>query len=323
MGPLLGITGHAALHARLPLGARERAARGRAPRRDRRHRPPRWRWPSGPLRHRQRASAASAFPTASRTRAPPRARLPAGCHPALGPKDHDDASSRFSDWCLHPRLVPAAWWAASDRASAQGQQARPPGGAICRRSRLTPNLQKLLKQIQAARYRASWPCPRKTAGCPAVDGRVEPARSAPSRSVGASGYSAIWIGLGLAGDRRPADRDRVRPGARAKDAADNIARAGPRGHRAGRAGRRVQGDPQAAGDLRLRVPRRVEARLQALPRHGASRAWTEAASSWRTTWSTRAATCPTSSTAIQKNPDLITAIVTPSGEGISISLKTR
>ncbi len=84
---------------------------------------------------------------------------------------------------------------------------------------------------------------------------------------GASGYSAIWIGLGLrdTGGRLTTIEVRSRTGE--STGGEHRAR-GALGHRDGRARRRVQGDPETERDVRLRLPRRLEARLSAFLRRG-------------------------------------------------------
>ena len=84
----------------------------------------------------------------------------------------------------------------------------------CRRRRTicTPAIEQLLKSIRAA--------DKGQLAVSEEDGRflrVLVASTGAKRVLeigAASGYSAIWMGLGAAGDRRPADDHRVRPGAR-------------------------------------------------------------------------------------------------------------
>ena len=86
---------------------------------------------------------------------------------------------------------------------------------------------------------------------------------------GASGYSAIWMGMGLretGGKLVTIEYDPVR----AKELAENIKRAGLVRHRDGRRRRRVRADADAVGLVRLRVSRRVEEGLQAVPRPDAA-----------------------------------------------------
>ena len=88
---------------------------------------------------------------------------------------------------------------------------------------------------------------------------------------GASGYSAIWMAQGLratGGKLVTIEYDPVR----AKELAENIKRAGFSDIVQVVARRRVRGDSEAAGDVRLRLPRRVEAGLQEVSRPGLSAA---------------------------------------------------
>ena len=74
----------------------------------------------------------------------------------------------------------------------------------------------------------------------------------------ASGYTAIWIGLGLrqtGGKLTTIEFDPVR----AKEAAANVQRAGLADIVRVVARRRVQGNPEGAGHVRPRLPRCVEA----------------------------------------------------------------
>ena len=121
---------------------------------------------------------------------------------------------------------------------------------------MTPQIEAILKNIKAA-----------DKGLLAVseeDGRflrvLVAMRNAKSvLEIGAaSGYSGIWLGLGARESHGRVVSIEFDP-QRAKEAADNIRKAGltdvvPRHSR-----RRVCRDPEAAGHLRSRVPRRVEA----------------------------------------------------------------
>ena len=156
---------------------------------------------------------------------------------------------------------------------------------------------------------------------PARHGRVEPARNTRSRSAARNGYSAIWIGLGLRADRRHADDDRVRSGAREDGRRRTSAAPGLADIVTVVPGDAFKEIPKLAGDVRLRVPRRVEARLQAILRPRASRAWRRAASSSPTTSSTSRARCAISCRRSRTIPPLMTTIVTPGSEGMSVSLK--
>ena len=86
---------------------------------------------------------------------------------------------------------------------------------------------------------------------------------------GANGYSAIWIGLGLRETGGHLTTIEYDPGARQGGRREHPP-SRPRRHRHRRAGRCVQGDPEARRRVRLRVSRRLEARLQALLRSGAA-----------------------------------------------------
>ena len=134
-------------------------------------------------------------------------------------------------------------------------------------SAVTPELDRLLRSIKQA-----------DTGMLAVseeDGKFLRLMAATTRAKraleigGASGYSAIWIGLGLretGGRLVTIEYDPVR----AKEAADNVRRAG-----LSDIVQVVHGDafkeiPKVAGHLRPRVPRRLEEGLQAVPRHRAA-----------------------------------------------------
>ena len=98
--------------------------------------------------------------------------------------------------------------------------------------------------------------------------RVLVATSKAKRALeigGASGYSAIWIGLGLretGGTLVTIEYDPVR----AKELAENVKRAGLADIVHRRRRRRVREPAGDAGIVRLRLSRRVEEGLQALPR---------------------------------------------------------
>ena len=88
---------------------------------------------------------------------------------------------------------------------------------------------------------------------------------------GASGYSAIWMGAGAARDRRKA---RVRSSTTrfARRSSPRTSAGRPERRRPGGRRRRVRRDPEAPGHVRLRLPRRVEARLQEVLRPDVSAA---------------------------------------------------
>ena len=112
---------------------------------------------------------------------------------------------------------------------------------------------------------------------------------------GASGYSAIWIGMGL----RSTGGKLVTieyEAARAKELEENIRKAGLSDIVTSCLRRRVRADSTARGDVRFRVPRRVEARLQAFFRPRISAGWTAPGCSSPTTSSTSAARWETFST---------------------------
>ena len=181
----------------------------------------------------------------------------------------------------------------------------------------TPEVQKLLADIKA-----------KDKGLLAVseeDGRflrLMVASSGAKRALeigGASGYSAIWIGLGLretGGRLVTIEYDPVR----AKELADNIRRAGLTDIVQVVAGDAFKEIPKVAGHVRLRVPRRVEERLQALLRHGlsAARQGRPLPRPQRREQAERDGRFPRRHPA---QPALWTTIVSPSGEGISLSWK--
>ena len=82
---------------------------------------------------------------------------------------------------------------------------------------------------------------------------------------GASGYSAIWMGLGLretGGRLFTIEYDPVR----AKELAENVTQGRPRRRRPGPGRRCVPADPEDRRDVRFRFPGRVEEGLQAVLR---------------------------------------------------------
>ena len=118
--------------------------------------------------------------------------------------------------------------------------------------------------------RTSSPCHRRMASSSACSS-PRPDASAPSRSAPPAATARSGSAWACA---RPAARlvtIEYDP-ARAKEAAANVQRAGLDRHRHGRPRRRLQGDSEAARHLRLRLPRRLEARLQEVLRHGLSAA---------------------------------------------------
>ena len=96
-------------------------------------------------------------------------------------------------------------------------------------------------------------------------------REAGARNRRRQGYSAIWIGLGLretGGRLTTIEYD----AARATTAADNIRRAGLADIVTVVSGDAFKEIPKLAGDVRLRVSRRLETRLQAILRPGVAAA---------------------------------------------------
>ena len=131
-------------------------------------------------------------------------------------------------------------------------------------AQITPDMAKLLAEIKAK--------DKEQLAVSPEDGRflrflVASTQRKRALEIGAAnGYSAIWIGLGAARDRRQADHHRIRSRARQDRRRERQARR-PLRHRPGDLRRRVQGNPEADRHLRLRVPRRLEARLQQVLRH--------------------------------------------------------
>ena len=104
--------------------------------------------------------------------------------------------------------------------------------------------------------------------------RVLVATSEAKRALeigGASGYSAIWIGMGLretGGRLVTIEYDPVR----AKELADNVKRAGLSDIVQVVSGDAFQQTPEDRRDVRLRLPRRLEEGLQEVLRHDAAAA---------------------------------------------------
>jgi caffeoyl-CoA O-methyltransferase len=213
----------------------------------------------------------------------------------------------------------AARWAAPQPVSAQAQAPRAQAASASGGAQLAPDLQKLLGQIRQV-----------DTGQLAVseeDGRMLRVLAASSRAkraleIGsASGYSAIWIGLGLretGGRLVTIEYDPVR----AREAAENVRRAG-----LADIVQVVHGDgfkeiPKLAGTFDfvfLDAWKRDYKRFldMVLPRMGAGGLFLAH------NVVNKGSDMPDFLDAIEKNPNLITAIVTPSGEGISISMKRR
>jgi caffeoyl-CoA O-methyltransferase len=211
---------------------------------------------------------------------------------------------------------------ASPRASQR--PAPQPGGAQVSHPQaaggpLAPDLQKLLRQIKQV-----------DAGQLAVseeDGRmlrVLAASKGAKRALeigSASGYSAIWLGLGLRETGGRLVTIEYDPG-RAKEAAENVRRAG-----LADIVQVVHGDafaviPKLAGTFdfvfldawKRDYKRFLDLMLPRLDAGGLFLAHNVV---------NKGNDMPDFLDAIEKNPNLVTAIVTPSGEGISISLKRR
>ena len=154
--------------------------------------------------------------------------------------------------------------------------------------------------------------------------RVMVASTGATRALeigGASGYSAIWIGLGLrqtGGRLTTIEYDPTR----AKAAAEHIREAGLSDIVTVVAGRCVQGDPAARRRLRFRIPRRVEARLQALLRSRLPRLRPRALFLAHNVVNKKDEMTDFLD-AVQRNPSVISSIVSPSGEGMSVTVKLR
>jgi caffeoyl-CoA O-methyltransferase len=200
--------------------------------------------------------------------------------------------------------------------SAGGAPAPPPqatGGA------LPPDLQKLLgqiKQVDAGQLAVSEEDGRML--------RVLAASKGAKRALeigSASGYSAIWLGLGLRETGGRLVTIEYDPG-RAKEAAENVRRAG-----LADIVQVVHGDaftvvPKLAGTFdfvfldawKRDYKRFLDMVLPRLDAGGLFLAHNVV---------NKGNDMPDFLDAIEKNQNLVTAIVTPSGEGISISLKRR
>ena len=182
----------------------------------------------------------------------------------------------------------------------------------------TPDVQKLLARSRP-KTRASWPCPKRTA-VPAADGRVE-RREARARDWRRQRLQRDLDRHGAA--RRPAARlvtieyDPVR----AKELAENIKRAGLSDIVQVVAGDAFAADSESAGHVRLRLPRRVEERLQALLRPGLSRGWTRAGCSSAHNVVNKRSEMGDFLDAIQKHPSLGRRSCRRPGKGMSVSLK--
>jgi caffeoyl-CoA O-methyltransferase len=213
-------------------------------------------------------------------------------------------------------LCAASALVVSGAAVGHGQQA-PARPATASGSAITPDLDRVLKSIKQA-----------DAGMLAVseeDGKFLRLMAASNRSKraleigGASGYSAIWIGLGLRETGGKLVTIEYDP-ARAKEAADNVRKAG-----LSDIVQVVHGDafkeiPKLTGTFDLvfldawkkDYKRFLDMVLPRLDRGGLFLAHNVV---------NKGNEMPDFLNAIERSPALLTAIVTPSGEGISISYK--
>ncbi len=275
--------------------------------------------PPRALRHRVR------FPRRGRPRL--RGRRPRHRRPGGRLALFDGSPTMSPTMRLHPSLSPvlasgillalAACAAPGDRAMAQAQP--PAARAQATSGQVPAELQKLLGQIKQV-----------DTGQLAVseeDGRMLRVLAASTKAkraleIGsASGYSAIWIGLGLretGGRLVTIEYDPVR----AKEAAENVRRAG-----LADIVQVVHGDafkeiPKLPGTFdfvfldawKRDYKRFLDMMLPRLDAGGLFLAHNVV---------NKGGDMPDFLEAIEQNPNLFTAIVTPSGEGISISMKRR
>ena len=138
----------------------------------------------------------------------------------------------------------------------------------------------------------------------------------------ASGYSAIWIGLGLRETGGRLVTIEYDP-QRAKEAQANIAKAGLSDIVSGRARRRLRRHSGHPGTVRLRLSGRVETRLSAFLRHGLSRGCRVAGLFVAHNVLNKKSEMGDFLTTIETHPNLFTTIVAPSGEGVSVSVKRK
>ena len=137
---------------------------------------------------------------------------------------------------------------------------------------------------------------------------------------GASGYSAIWIGMGAARDRRHARDDRVRPGAREGARRQHQARRPLRHRRRSCAATRSQQIPKLAGTFdfvfldawKKDYKRFFDMVYPRLDKGGLFVAHNVV---------NKRSEMGDFLDAVQKHPSLWTTIVSPSGEGMSVSMR--
>ncbi len=121
---------------------------------------------------------------------------------------------------------------------------------------------------------------------------------------GASGYSAIWIGLGAARDRRPSHHHRVRSEARRGCGGQHPPRR-PGRHRDGGPRRRVQGDSRSSPATSTSCSSTPGSGTTSGFSSWCSHGFRRAACFSRTTSSTRRPKCVTSSPRFEDNPALV------------------
>jgi caffeoyl-CoA O-methyltransferase len=214
-------------------------------------------------------------------------------------------------------FAPVAW--RTTRGVALAPQAPPPMRAAAPGGQVTPELQKLfgqIKQVDTGQLAVSEEDGRML--------RVLAASIGTKRALeigSASGYSAIWIGLGLretGGRLVTIEFDPVR----AREAADNVRRAGMADIVQVVHGDAFKEIPKLPGSFdfvfldawKRDYKRFLDVVLPRLDAGGLFLAHNVV---------NKGADMPDFLGAIEGNPHLITAIVTPSGEGISISMKRR
>ena len=300
--PLLGIRGEPLLTRVYRWERGKRAARGRSPRARWRRSTARSARHPGSVRHRQR--------------------LPRRRDSRLRRRRPRDGAGRWSTWLAHDRQsMPSACTDVAQPAASAALSATV-GAAPAQPStrRCPPDVAaRCSQQIKAA--------DTDQLAVSEEDGRflrVMVAASGATRALeigGANGYSAIWIGLGLRETGGRLTTIEYDP-ARATVAAENIRTRRPRRHRHGRAGRRVQGDPEAR--------RRPSTSSSSTP----GSATTSGSSTWCCPRLAPARPLPRAQRRQQAErdarlprrdqdmtPRLLTTIVSPSGEGMSVSLQ--